>query len=100
MQLSLNARLSTQVAVKLASELPDPRADQWAIQIAKKPTWNASAALLQSDASPRMIHESKGSGSIVPIIMPELDAVHMLGALVPVVRRGHEAQWGPVLDLQ
>jgi hypothetical protein len=48
-----------------------------------------------------MIHESKGSGSpIVPIIVPELDAAHMLGALVPVVRGGHEAKWGPVIDLQ
>jgi hypothetical protein len=89
------------VSLERALELPDSRANQWAIQITKKPTRNSSATLLQGNPSPRMVHESKWRrSSILAIITPELNSAYVLGVLEPIVSRCHQAERGPVLDRQ
>jgi hypothetical protein len=89
------------VSRERAFELPDSRANKWAIQITEEPPRNSAAALLQGDPSPRMTHESKGRPRpILSNITPELDSTYMLGVLVPVVSRCHQAERGSVVDRQ
>jgi len=78
----------------------DCSANQRAIEITQDLAGDASAAFLQRDPSPWMIHETEGSGAIHAVIAPEFDSAEMLSILVPIVGGRHQAEWSAMRDRQ